>query len=109
MAGDRPRPIFSSLCEDPANQEAIDAFVVALAARVDDLQDLEARCELPRLGELAETLRVDSDRVGFDLLSRCAASVCASAREGRPEDARKALVDLTEVAHRIRLGHRGAV
>jgi hypothetical protein len=109
MAGDRPRPIYSALCEDPAQQAAIDAFVVALAGRVDDLQDCEARCELARLAELAESLLTDSARVGYDVLSRCAAAVCASAREGKPEDARKALIELTEVAHRVRLGHRGAV
>jgi len=109
MAGDRPRPIYSALCEDPSQQEAIDAFVVALAGRVDDLQDCEARCELPRLARLAEELLVESSRVGFETLSRCAASVCASAREGKPDDARKGLIELTEVSHRVRLGHRGAV
>jgi hypothetical protein len=109
MAGDRPRPIYSALCEDPAQQEAIDAFVVTLAGRVDDLQDCEARCELPRLAELAEALRLDGARVGYDVLSQCAGAVSASAREGKPDDARKALIELTEVAQRVRLGHRGAV
>jgi hypothetical protein len=108
MAGDRPRPIYSALCEDPAQQAAIDAFVVALAGRVDDLQDCEARCELTRLAELAEGLLADSLRVGYEPLSRSAAAVCASAREGKPDDARNALIELTEVAHRVRLGHRGA-
>jgi hypothetical protein len=109
MAGDRPRPIYSALCEDPAQQEAIDAFVVALAGRVDDLQDCEARCELARLAQLADQLLAESARVGYDVLSRSAASVSACAREGKPDDARKALIELTEVAHRVRLGHRGAV
>lgn len=109
MEADRPRPIYSALAEDPAFQDAIDAFVVELAGRVDDLQDCEARGDFARLGELSGALGLDSERVGYESLARCAASVRAAAAERKPEDARKALVELTEVAQRVRLGHRGAV
>ncbi len=109
MAGERPRPILSALAEDPALQDGIDAFVLDLADRIDDLQDCEMHGELPRLAELAEELLRGSARSGYDGLSRCAAAVRGSAREGRREEARKALVELTEMAHRVRLGHRGSV
>lgn len=109
MAGERPSPIYSSLCEDPSRQDAIDAFVVGLAERVDDLQDCELRGDLPRLAKLAEELVVEGAKVGYDGLCACASGVRDAAREGHLEDARKALVELTEVAHRVRLGHRGAV
>jgi hypothetical protein len=109
MSGDRLRPILSALVADPAHQDAIDCFVLVLAERVDDLQDCEARGDFPRLAELAEELLLESTKVGYDVLSRCAAAVRGPAQEGTAEDVRKALVDLTEVAHRVRLGHRGAV
>lgn len=110
MAGeDRPRPIYSALAEDPAFQDAIDAFVVELAGRVDDLQDCEARADFESLAELARVLRRESEKVGYESLAACAAAVQAAAGERKGEDARKALVELTEVAQRVRLGHRGAV
>ena len=106
---DRPRPIYSSLCEDPALQDAIDAFVVMLAERVDDLQDCEARGDFERLAELAEALLRDSRRVGYDVLATGAAAIRRAALERNGEEARKAVLELTEVAQRVRLGHRGAV
>lgn len=109
MAGERPRPIYSALSEDPARQAGIDAFVVTLAERVDDLQECDVRNDLPRLAELAEELLLESAKVGYDALSRCAAAVRVPANEGNADEARKALIELTEVAHRVRLGHRGAV
>ncbi len=109
MAGNEPSPIYSALGEDPARQDAIDAFVVSLAERVDDLQDCEARQDLQRLAELARELLSESTHAGYDSLSRSAAAVQVPAREGKAQDARKALIELTDVAHRIRLGHRGAV
>ena len=109
MAEDRLRPIFSALVEDPTQQDAIDAFVLALAERVDELQDCEARGDFGRLAQLAEELLLESAKAGYDSLSRCAASVREPAQARNHEDVRKALVELTEVAHRVRRGHRGAV
>lgn len=109
MSGpDRPRPIYSTLGEDPAHQGAIDRFVLGLAERVDELQDCDLRGDWARLAELAASLHEDGTRTGYDILARCAAAVCGSARERHPNDARKALIELTEVAQRVRLGHRGA-
>ncbi len=64
---------------------------------------------LARLVELVEELLRRSAKIGYDGLSRCAAIVRGSALEGRTEEVRKALVELTEMAHRVRLGHRGSV
>lgn len=105
---ERPRPIYSALAEDPAYQLAIDVFVLGLAERVDELQDCDLRGEWDRLAVLAEELLLESSKVGYDVLSRCAAAVRGAARERHPDDARKALIELTEVAQRVRLGHRGA-
>lgn len=109
MPGNRPRPILSALAEDPALQDGIDEFVLELAGRIDDLQDCELRADLAGLAELAEELLRRSARSGYDGLSRCASVVRFAAREGSTEEARKALVELTEMAHRVRLGHRGSV
>ena len=107
-APERPRPIYSAFADDPALQDAIDSFVVRLAERVDALQDCEARGELDRLVILAEALLGDARRTGYDGLAQCAAGVRAAAKESRPRDARKALIELTEFSQRVRLGHRGA-
>jgi hypothetical protein len=110
MAGqDRPHPIYSSLCEDPALQDAIDAFVITLAERVDELQDREARGDFAGLGELAEALLHESRRVGYGGLAACAETALGAARARNAEETRKAVVELTEIAQRVRLGHRGAV
>jgi hypothetical protein len=107
-APERPRPILSTFADDPAQQDLIDAFVVALAERVDELQDLEARGELDRLARCAEALLGDARKAGYDALSRSAAGVRSAALESQTQEARKALIELTEVSQLVRLGHRGA-
>ena len=105
---DRPRPIYSSFADDPAQQDLIDAFVVGLAERVDELQDCEARGELERLLVRAESLLGDARKAGYDPLVHCASTVRLAAQGARSLEARKALIELTEVSQRVRLGHRGA-
>jgi len=101
-------PILSRLADDPAEGEAIDAFVVGLAERVDTLQDCEARGALAPLSESVAALAADADKVGFDSLARVALSIRDACRAHAGDAARKGLVELTETARRIRLGHRGA-
>jgi hypothetical protein len=105
---ERPRPIYSSFADDPAQQDLIDAFVVGLAERVDELQDYEARGEFERLLLRAEALLGDARKAGYDVLVHCAASVRTAAQTRQSREARKALIELTEVSQRVRLGHRGA-
>ena len=102
-------PIHSSRAEEPGIGEAIDAFVVTLAERIDSLQDHEARRELDRVASLSRELGSEAERLGFAPLSDCA-RILASAGGGEDaEAAHKALVDLTGIAQRVRLGHRGSL
>jgi hypothetical protein len=101
-------PIYSTRADDPALGAAIQAFVVGLAERIDDLQDGEAQGELGGVAARARALGTDSDRLGFEVL-RDAAGRLASACGGDDRDAvHEAVVDVTEIAQRIRQGHRGA-
>ena len=106
---DRPRPIHSALGEDPSLAAAIEGFVVGLAERVDELQDCEAQGALGRLAERAADLAAEAMRAGYGPLAEWAEAVRRSSLERNAQDARKALLELTEVAYRVRLGHRGAV
>jgi hypothetical protein len=106
---DRPRPIHSALGEDPSLAAAIEAFVVGLAERIDELQDCEAQGTLTALAERAAALAADATRIGYKPLAEWAEAVGRAAVERNAQDARKALLELTEVAYRVRLGHRGAV
>ena len=106
---ERAQPIFSSFAEDPELGEAIDAFAFALAERVDHLQDAEGAGELELLANRARSLAEDARAVGFESLARLAELVNRAALEAKPEDLHVYLLDLTETACRIRLGHRGAL
>ena len=102
-------PIRSLYEDDPAHAEAIEAFVVALAERIDALQDNEVAGDWPRLvaglGELASA----AQRVGYPELAQCAAEVSRAAQDRHAELAYKALVVLTDVAQRVRRAHRGSL
>ena len=106
---DRPRPILSALGEDPSFAPAIEAFVVALAERVDELQDCEAQGAFVRLAERAGALAAEAAKVGYGPLAEWAEVVRSAGAARNAQDARKALLELTEVAYRVRLGHRGSV
>lgn len=106
---DRPRPIHSALGEDPSQTAVIEAFVIGLAERIDELQDCEAQGTLSRLAERAAALAGDALRIGYKPLAEWAEAVQRAATERNAQDTRKALLELTEVAYRVRLGHRGAV
>jgi len=105
---DRKTAIRSFLEDDPELEEDIHAFVVRLAEQVDGLQDAEASAQWAPLCDVALNLSRDAERCGFPGLSQIARGVARAAEDGKPEDARAGLVELTEMAQRIRLGHRGA-
>jgi hypothetical protein len=108
MDPDRPRPILSTLASDTALAPAIDAFVIGLAERVDELQDCEAQGAFARLAERAAKLAVDAAQVGYAPLCACLEDVRRACAERSGENARKAVLELTDLAYRVRLGHRGA-
>ncbi len=108
-AGDDRAPLFSTRADEPEVVDRIDDFVVALAERIDALQDAQCNSDLPTLAELASRLATDAIALGFPLLGNGAAALDNACRDDKAEEAHQALVELTEMAHRIRLGHRGAL
>ena len=108
MRDAKDAPILSRLAEDSSVGDAIDAFVVNLAERVDALQDCELRGALSELSERAAALGAEAAEVGFDTLSDTTCSIREACGRDAAADARKAVEELTEMARRIRLGHRGA-
>ena len=102
-------PIHSRFEDDPSHADAIEAFVVALAERVDTLQDNEASSDWPRLIAGTDDLALAAQQAGYPQLAEAATEVLRAARERHGELAYKALVELTDVAQRIRRGHRGAL
>jgi len=106
---DRPRPILSSLHEDPACAEIIDDFVVGVSERVDHLQDADSKGDLRELASLAAQLAVDARTAGFESLAELATAVERACGGRAEKPAHDGVVAITEVARRIRLGHRGAM
>ena len=105
---DRQAPLRSTRGNDPEALEAIDGFVIAVAERIDHMQDAEGSRDLSLLAWLADGLARDSLELGFEPLAQAAESVGDAARDGKSEEARRSLVELTELAQRVRRGHRGA-
>jgi hypothetical protein len=102
-------PIYSRRADDPAWTDAIDAFVVGLAERIDYLQDAEGSGDFVRVASLSAALRHEAGEVGFEGLADCAAGVERATRAEKLDAAYARLVELTDIAQRIRLGHRGAL
>jgi hypothetical protein len=105
---DRKNAIRSFLEDDPELADDIGAFVVSLAEQVDCLQDSEAAAQWEPLRDLSLNLAREAERCGFPGLAQAARGVAHAAEDGKPEDARAGVVELTDLAQRIRLGHRGA-
>jgi hypothetical protein len=102
-------PIHSRFDDDPAYADAIDTFVVGIAERVDDLQDIEARGDMLGLVDAVTALGSVADHLGYPIMVASAGEVAEAARDRNGELARKALEDLTEIARRMRLAHRGSL
>lgn len=102
------KPIVSLLADDPVERPRIEAFVLALSEVVDGLQDLEQAGDFARVTAAAASLAADAERNGFPPLGEAARDVRAAADLRDGKHTRDALIELTEVARRVRLGHRGA-
>jgi hypothetical protein len=105
---DRRRPIYSLYEDDPDLEEEIDAFVVRLAEAVDQLQDAESVGDVDHLDDLATAMAGQAARLGFPDLEKEARRVRTACEEVDKPSIQSALVALTDVARRIRQGHRGA-
>lgn len=102
------KPIYSILEDEVELHEAVSDFVLALAERVDRLQDLHSTADFGQLAEQCGEIGDDAEQLGYPLLaslSRAAASVC---RESNAPASEEALIELTALAQRIRQAHRGA-
>jgi hypothetical protein len=89
--------------------EGIDRFVLGLAERVDRLQDHELHAHWSALAQEASGLAADAASAGYEPVSLQASHLASSARAEKAEDAHAHLVGLTQLARRVRLGHRGAM
>jgi HPt (histidine-containing phosphotransfer) domain-containing protein len=103
------KPILSSRANEPQAAEQIEAFIISLAEAVDGLQDAEFKGDREDLATMAHTLATTASDLGFDLLGASASEVERCSRSDSMEQVRETLIDLTEIAKRVRLGHRGSV
>ena len=104
-----PKPILSSRSGESGVAEQIEDFVVCPAERVDDLQDAEFKGSLESLASKACSLGTAAKKLGFDLLAASAADLEQCCLSDSVEQVRETLIDLTEIAKRVRMGHRGAI
>jgi hypothetical protein len=89
--------------------EEIEVFIISLAGRVDDLQDAEFKGDLEDLVRLANDLGTTANELGFELLAASAWELKRCCLPDSMEQVRETLIDLTDIAKRVRMGHRGAV
>jgi hypothetical protein len=109
MDASRPGPLYSSQADDAEAREQIDRFVLDLAERIDLLQDADAAGDLEELIRAVSQLAQDARGVGYETLATVSLRVAEVARQGKAEDAHAELVELTDVAQRVRRGHRCAI
>ncbi len=102
------KPIFSQLEDVPDQQDAINDFVIALAERIDLLQDLHSAGDFARLGELCGEMADEAARLGYPIIASVARIAAGACLESKAEASEEALVEMTELTQRVRLAHRGA-
>jgi len=105
---DRKPPIRSTQEDVAELAEELDRFVIGLAERIDAIQDAELveRCE--EVSQLARLLANDAERLGYPGMAQSAKSVAAAASDAKLDALQGATIDLTDLAQRVRRGHRGA-
>jgi hypothetical protein len=101
-------PIYSIYDEDLAMRECIETFVYGLAAHIDDLQEAELGGDLPEVEKLSRDLVAGAERSGYPAMVEVAQTTIQACRAGEAEEVRKGIVELTELAQRVRRGSRGA-
>ncbi len=105
---ERLTPLRSSLHDGHSLEEEAGEFVIGLAEYVDLLQDAEASGDFDKLLALAQDLLEAAQKFGYGPLDEVVREVCTACYDEKAEAAREALVELTKLGRRIRLGHRGA-
>jgi hypothetical protein len=108
MRNKKDTPIYSARDDDCEAREQISEFVIGLAERVDLLQDVEGSGQFEPLQQHASALAFEAENLGFEQLAETARLVSEASQRCESNAAQDAMIDLTTVARRIRLGHRGA-
>ena len=106
---ERKPPIRSTQEDVVELAEDIDRFVIGLGESVDAIQDAELAQKFAEVAVLARTLSSNADRLGYPGLAMSAKGVSMAAEDaGGEEDLQETILELTELAQRVRQGHRGA-
>lgn len=105
---ERKPPIRSTQEDIIELAEDIDRFVVSLAERIDAIQDAELAEKLGEVASLARLLAQDADRLGYPGMAVSAKGVAHCAEDQQTDELQETVIELTELAQRIRQGHRGA-
>jgi hypothetical protein len=101
-------PIRSARDHEPDLEPEIDAFVFGLGELVDSFQDAEAAGAVATLEQLAARLEVRARELGYEPVASSAERIRSACGERSSEALRKSVLDLTEIAMRVRRGHRSA-
>jgi hypothetical protein len=101
-------PVRSEREHEPDLEPEIDAFVFGLGELVDAFQDAEMAGATGTLETLARQLCERAQQLGYPGVADSARAVRSACGERGPEAMRKAVQDLTDLAQRVRRGHRSA-
>lgn len=89
-------------------REKIETFVIGLAEHIDNLQDAELSGDFTAIHRSAQDLIAGAKLAGYPALCQVAERVVAACDNADPEEAQKGIIELTELARRVRRGSRGA-
>lgn len=89
-------------------RDVVESFVIGLAERVDGLQDGEMAGDFGAISRAAGELAAAAREAGYPSIVDAAERVATASAARAGDEARKAIVELTELAQRVRRGSRGA-
>ena len=101
-------PIRSTQEDVPELAEELDRFVIGLAEKIDAIQDAELAAQCADVSQLARMLANDAERLGYPGMAQSAKTVATAAADLKLESLQEAVIVLTDLAQRVRRGHRGA-
>lgn len=100
--------IYSLFDDDPTKRECVETFIFGLAGHIDDLQEAELGGDLREVERLAKDLSTTAGSAGYPVLVNLADSTIAACLADEADEVRKGIVELTELAQRVRRGSRGS-
>ena len=108
MRDETLQPIYSTKAEDPELLEPISDFVIALAPEIDRLQDIQEAADYQQLRTQCTLLQARCLDMGYPHLAEIAEEVAVACSLEKEESIHLGLLAITDLARRVRLGHRGA-